>query len=197
MCVICLNYGIIILIIIIIGRWKYIVIAYFKHTTRTVLIITHYTRKGYVIIPKPNCQTVYSRCRRFDFSPSPFRHLAKSIATTDLYKSVVATIPQLSPFRMSLFGGSLTTNCDAVNAPFQRQLAIYCGRWLVQSNKHSRGRYGFSEFSGVFTYKKCYVELRRELVERKCFQSIRTVGHISRDDRARITTCRLRTATNR
>ena len=39
-CVICLNYGIIILIIIIIGRWKYIVIAYFKHTTRTVLIIS-------------------------------------------------------------------------------------------------------------------------------------------------------------
>ena len=93
--VICLNYGIIILISIIIGLWKYIVITYFKHTTRTVLIITHYTRKGCAIIPKPNCQAVNSRCRRFDFSPSPFRHFGSiydSIATTDLYKSVVATM---------------------------------------------------------------------------------------------------------
>ena len=53
--VICLKYGIIILIIIIISLGKSIIIVYFKHITHTVLIIAQNSRMGYVIIPKRNC----------------------------------------------------------------------------------------------------------------------------------------------
>ena len=31
---------------------------YVKHSTHTVVIIAHYKRMGYVIIPKPNCSRI-------------------------------------------------------------------------------------------------------------------------------------------
>ena len=46
-----------------------------------------------------------------------------------------------------------------------------------------------------FAYKKLLGRTETRTRERKCFQSIRTVRDISRDDRARIATCSLRTAT--
>ena len=86
------------------------------------------------------------------------------------------TVRQLTPF----FDGSLAIN----------------GRSLVHSNKHSHGRHGFREFLGVFRVKKLLGRTETWTRERKCFQSIRTVWDISRDDRARIATCRLQIATN-
>ena len=47
-----------------------IIIVYLKQITYTVVIITHYKRMCYVIIPKPNCsirEGINSSCRRFDF----------------------------------------------------------------------------------------------------------------------------------
>ena len=91
-CVICLKYGMTIIIIIIISLGKNMTIVYFKHITHTVLIITHYTRMDYVIIPKPIFQamnslgvTVLTFLRRF------FAVFAQPVVTTELYKSVVAT----------------------------------------------------------------------------------------------------------
>ena len=70
-CLICMKYRIIILIIIIISLDK-ILSSYISHITRTVVIITHYKRMGYVIIPKPNVsgrEGISSRCRRFYLLP--------------------------------------------------------------------------------------------------------------------------------
>ena len=69
---------------------------------------------------------------------------------------------------------------------------------LVHSSEVSFARAGDSVFAIIFLcfshIKKFYDELSRE---RKCFQSIRTVWDISRDDRASIATCSLLTVTDR
>ena len=50
----CLKYRIVVLIMIIFQTGSNIIIVYFKHITDIVVIITHYKRIGYVIIPKPH-----------------------------------------------------------------------------------------------------------------------------------------------
>ena len=48
-----------------------------------------------------------------------------------------------------------------------------------------------------FAYKKILGRTEARTRDRICFQAIRSVRDISRDDRARIATCSLRTATDR
>ena len=64
----CLKYGIIILIIIIILLGQ-ILLSSISNITHTVVIITHYNFMGYVIIPKPTCSSregINSHCRHFE-----------------------------------------------------------------------------------------------------------------------------------
>ena len=51
--------------------------------------------------------------------------------------------------------------------------------------------------SRFFAYKKILGRTEMRTRDRICFQTIRSVRDISRDDRARIATCSLRTATDR
>ncbi len=100
-----------------------------------------------------------------------------------------------SPFRLSLFDWSVAPNREGVNAPVPRAIN---GRSLLHSNKHSRGRPGFAEVFGVFrVYKTARPNWAKRTHDRMCLQSIRTVWDISRDDRARIATCSLLTATDK
>ena len=48
-----------------------------------------------------------------------------------------------------------------------------------------------------FAYTKCIGRTETQTRDRICFQTIRSVRDISRDDRARIATCSLRTTTHR
>ena len=57
-----------------------------------------------------------------------------------------------------------------------------------------RGRLWFGVFSRI---KKILRRTETRTRDRICFQTIRSVRDISRDDRARIPTCSLRTATDR
>ena len=83
-------------------------------------------------------------------------------------KHITRTRTRKSPLRLSLFDGSLASNCDAFNAPlFKGSLAIN-GRSLGSLKQ---------------TYKKCLGRTEMRILERKCF-------------RARITTCSLRTSTD-
>ena len=72
------------------------------------------------------------------------------------------------------------------------------GRSLVHSNKHSRGQHGFRENLKVFSgIKKLLGHTETRTRDRLYCQTIRSVRDISRDDRARIATCSLRTPTDR
>ena len=95
------------------------------------------------------------------------------------------------PFRLALCDGSVAPNRDG---PFcWRQWAS-----LVHSNKHTRGRSGFLRFCVFFAYiKKLLGGTEKRTCDRMCFQTIRTVWDISRDDRAKIATCSLLTSPDR
>ena len=75
-----------------------------------------------------------------------------------------------SPFRMSLFDGSLAPNSDTVNAPFStcRWRSIVAGLWIIQINTRAGDTVSASCWV-FFAYKKCYAELRRELVRGSAF----------------------------
>ena len=83
-----------------------------------------------------------------------------------------------SPFRLSLFDGELATNHDAVNAPFRR---VAGDQWVVHSITLARST-RFREFLVFFAYKKLLGRTETRTRERNCFQSIRTVSDISRDE---------------
>ena len=65
------------------------------------------------------------------------------------------------------------------------------------SNKHTRWPPDFPEILDVFRVKKLLGRTETRTRYRMYFQTIRTVRDISRDDRARIATCSLRTPTDR
>ena len=83
-----------------------------------------------------------------------------------------------SPFRLSLFDGELAPNRDAINGPFRR---VTGDQWLVHSNTLAQST-RFREFLVFFTYKKLLGRTETRTCERMCFQSIRTVSDISRDE---------------
>ena len=89
MCVICMKYRIIILIIIIISLGQ-ILLSYIANTSRA---------------------RTHARTREHVHTP-------------------------LSPFRLSLFDGSMASNSDAVNAPFHWR-SIVAGRWFIEINTHA------------------------------------------------------------
>ena len=104
------------------------------------------------------------------------------------------THPPPSPSRLSLFDGSL---CE-VNAHFSPVPLAMNGRSVLHSNKQSRMRRGIRDSFGCFSrIKKLLGRTETRTRDRMCFQSIRTVLDISRDDRARIATCSLLTSTDR
>ena len=88
----------------------------------------------------------------------------------------------LSPFRLSLFDGSLAPNRDAVNTPFSKgrcqRLAgdqWPVARWFIQINTRACDTVSAS-FWVFFPYiKKLLGRTETQTRERKCFQSIRTV----------------------
>ena len=65
------------------------------------------------------------------------------------------------------------------------------------SNKHTRWPPDFPEILDVFRVNKLLGRTETRTRYRMYFQTIRTVRDISRDDRARIATCSLRTPTDR
>ena len=102
--------------------------------------------------------------------------------------------PTPPPFRLSC---SMGPNHDGVNAPFSPVLLANNGRSLLHSNKQSRGRLGIRNSFGCFSRIKNLGRTETRIRDRMYFQSIRTVWYISWDDRARIATCSLLTATDR
>ena len=100
-----------------------------------------------------------------------------------------AAVASSSPYRLSLFGGAQPTvtghsACD--NA----------GRWPFKSKHGLATRFtrGFGSFSRI---KKLLGRTETRTRDRMYCQTIRIVRDSSRDDRARIATCRLRTLTDR
>ncbi len=92
------------------------------------------------------------------------------------------------PFRLALCDGSVAPKRDGT---FRWQ------QWAsLHSNKHMRGRSGFPRFCVFFAYTKIARPTETRTCDRMCFQAIRTVGNISRDDRARIATYSLLTSTD-
>ena len=73
--------------------------------------------------------------------------------------------------------------------PFKLVPLAINGRSLLHSNKHWRGRPGFSELLGVFSHMtKLLGRTETRTRDRMYCQTIRTVRDISRYDRARIAT---------
>ena len=97
-----------------------------------------------------------------------------------------AHTPPSPPHRLSLFGGAQPT----VTA---RSACDNAGRWPFKSTHELATRFtrGFSHI------KKLLGQTETRTRDRMYCQIIRIVRDISRDDRARIATCRLRTLTDR
>ena len=113
-CVMCLKFRIMILIRIIISLVNYYCRIFQKHHAYTVVIISHYKRRGYVIIPKPYFSGrigINSRCRRFDLLLFAFLAQYVTAMTTVVAVQVVA-IPT----------GHWRSTVTTVTAPF-RQVA--------------------------------------------------------------------------
>ena len=93
------------------------------------------------------------------------------------------------PYRLSLFGGAQLT----VTA---RSACDNAGRWPFKSTHELATRFirGFGSFSSI---KKLLGRTEMRTRDRMYCQTIRIVRYISRDDRARIATCSLRTLTDR
>ena len=127
MCVVCLKYSIIILINILpFSASDKIIIVYFKHITHTVVIITHYRRMGYIIIPKPNCwrrESINSCRRRFDF------------------------------FRFAVLAQSVAAMTTVVADPTGRWRSTVTGRWYIQLNTRAATRF-HNSLCVFFAYKK-------------------------------------------
>ena len=97
--------------------------------THAVVIVTHYKRMGYVIIPKPNCsgrEGINCHCRRFDLLlfcrfASICRRYDRSCRRSGCHRSMGRwrpTVMQLTP----LFDGSLAN--------------IGRSDWVIQINTH-------------------------------------------------------------
>ena len=131
-CLICMKYRIIILIIFHYQPGSNIIIVYWKHVT-------------------------HARTR------------ARARAHTRTHTHTA------EPFRLALWDGSVAPNRDG---PFRWR------QWesLFHSNKHTRGRSGFPRFCVLFAYKKLLGRTETRTCDRMCFQTIRTVWDISRDD---------------
>ena len=86
---------------------------------------------------------------------------------------------------------------DKVNTPFSPvPLAMNC-RSVLHSSTQSRMRRGIRDSFGCFSrIKKCLGRSETRTRDRICFQSIRTVWDIYRDDWAIIATCSLWTPTD-
>ena len=141
MCVICMKYKIIILIIIIISLGQ-ILLSYIANTSRMHAMTA----------------------REHTHTPPP------------------------PPFRLALFVGAQPWR----PAP----LAIIAGSRVIQINTHA-GHPISPRFLMFFAYKKLLGRTEMRTLDRMYCQTIRTVRDISRADRARIATCRLRTPTDR
>ena len=102
-----------------------------------------------------------------------------------------------SPFRLSLFDGLVAPNCDGVSALFRRfRWRSMASRCFIQINTCA-GDPVSPRFWVFFVYKKLLGRIETWTRDRMCFQSIRTAWDTSWDDRARIATCSLLTATDR
>ena len=84
---------------------------------------------------------------------------------------------------------SLAIDRNRRYAPFRRSTRLFIQQTLARDSV-------FVIVLGVRCIKKLLGRTETRTRERKCFRSIRTVWDISRDDRARILTCSLRTATD-
>ena len=144
-----------------------------------IVIHTHalYKRIGYVIIHRPHFSSregINSRCRRF--------HL---LLFTCSAQPVAAMTVAVSAGRWR----SIDRNRGS-NRPFST------ARCFIQ---HQLARESvFAIVVGCFSRVRQFLgRTETQTREMKFFQSIRTLWDISRDDRARITTCSLITATDR
>ena len=119
--------------------------------------------------------------------------LLSYIANTSRTHAHTHTHTPPSPFR---FDASVTPKHDKVNAPFSPvPLAFMAGSWVIQINTHA----GDPIFPRFFAYiiNKLLGRTETRTRDRMYCHTIRIVRDISRDDRARIATCSLRTPTDR
>ena len=136
--------------------------------THAVVIVTHYKRMGYVIIPKPNCsgrEGINCHCRRFDLLlfcrfASICRRYDRSCRRSGCHRSMGRwrpTVMQLTP----LFDGSLAN--------------IGRSDWVIQINTHVGDTVSASFSRCLSRIQKLLGRTGTQTRERKCFQSIRTV----------------------
>ena len=151
-------------------HYKTILHCWFLHT--------HYKFIGHIIIPKPHSssrEVINSHCHRFDC-------LIFGVFGQSVRPSITAVVP----IQRRVAGHSTVTVADRiVKAP------------LVHSTAKC-AKVGFRDSLGMFLrIKQCLGRTETRSCDRIYSQVIRTVRDISRDDRARIATCRLRTPTDR
>ena len=146
-----------------------------KSVTKQFVIVdfyTHYKRIGYVIIPKPHFSSregINSRCRRFDLLFSPCW-----LNLTLLYDHI---------------NRSCSCRTRSIDHQRVRRSAPFHSIETCARLAHRDSLWMF------FAYKKLLDRTETRTRDRMYCQTIRTVRDISRDDRARIATCRLRTPT--
>ena len=143
-----------------------------------LILQTLYKRIGYAIIPKPHFSShegINSRCRRFN--------LLLFVVFAQYFAAMIDVVAA------HVVAGDRPT-VTVVTAP------ISTGRLFVHST-YTCTTLGLRDSLCVFfAYKTLLGRNGTRTRERKCFRSIRTVWDISRNDRARIATCSLQTATD-
>ena len=141
MCVICMKYRILILIVIIISLGRIILLSYIANTSRT-----------HACTPTNTHTHTHTRAHA---------HIQ----------------PRTSPFRLSLFDGSVAPSHHRVNAPFRRfRGRSMAGRCFIQINSRAGGGLGIRDSFGCFSrIKECLGRTETRARERKCFQLIRTI----------------------
>ena len=135
---------------------------------------THNKRIGHVIIPKPHCSSrecINSHCRRFGWLIFPV--LAQSVAAK-YYRS----------------------GCCCSDVAGHSTVTAMLPVPLVHSSA-TCPRVGIRDSLRIFFARKKLGRTETRTRDRMYCQTIRTVRYISRDDRARIATCSLRTSTDR
>ena len=116
-------------------------------------------------------------------------HHARTRAHTHARTHVHTHSRHRPPHRLSLSGGAQPTVTG-------RSACDNAGRWPFKSTHELATRFtrGFGSFSRI---KKLLGRTDTRTRDRMYCQTMRTVRDISRDDRARIATCSLRTLTDR
>ena len=102
---------------------------------------------------QPGSNIIIVYCKHITHTQTHTQHTHTSTYTTHTQTHAHTHTPP-SPFRLSLFDGSVVPNSDGVNAPFRRfRWRSMAGRWFIQINSRA-GDSVSPRFCVFFTYNK-------------------------------------------